>query len=157
MLDQDKIDRAGVAIDSPTRDNQRVDFNDKDWKWLYLFLLSAANANLASIASTGGGGSITPEPVIKTVENTEFTELADGSVIARKVSVYNNSANDIAVIEGDAIEPGFNGQDALTTDQGIILEAGDYFESPVAHIAGVFARCRDGQTAKVTVTEYAPV
>lgn len=136
----------------------RLDLSNRKYELLVL-------AGLSGIASSAGAGVATsdgavPVSIIANVGDDPDIEIVPASAVARKVSVYNNGPDDLIISEGG--RPGFQGQvdtNPWTTgnfagDFGIVLAAGDYFESPVAHKGAVYGRCRTGEGTVTSATQY---
>lgn len=126
----------------------RLDLSKYKYEHLVLQALSGIAEGVS--ANTAGGSGV---PVVGAVDVTDAgVEAVSSSTTARKVGIYNNGANDVIILEGSGV--GFSGQGILTDDFGIVLEQGDYWESPVAHKGEIDARTRTGETGRILVTVY---
>lgn len=138
----------------PTDKAFRADIKREQFWELFLFALNAIYnvlvSKLGDIAGGLGVGEATPSSVNVTQLATTVL-LADTKV--RRVQIINNSTtNDVIVLEGG--DPFFNGQTAEPYDWGYVLGPGDGYTSESAHKSVIKARCRTGETARITVTKY---
>ena len=148
----EKLAPLGLSFPLPADTAWQRDLTKREELLLPIFALSAIYTALSSNVA-----SQVPSPSKKPVTDA-VTLLAAASAKPRKVVVYNNGADDVIILEGGS--PGFIGQSGnlpsgnFTVDFGIVLESGDFYESPVAHTAAVNARCRAGESTSMTVTVY---
>jgi hypothetical protein len=154
----ERLESLGLSFALPDDQFWRQEMPTGKTEHLFLFTLDKIAAGVGGNVDSHADGI--PVPSLANITDVEAgVVVAAASTVHRKVSVYNNGPGDIVVMEGSK-KPGFEGQPDpngagdLTSDFGIVLEAGDGYESPVPHKGPVTCRTRDGEESSATVTHF---
>ena len=139
----DEYEDLGLPFTPPTPVQKRVDMRREETERRLLMYLGQIFEQLG-----GGAVAYTPSYLFPTATE-DVSDVAPAEAAGAVVTVFNHGPDPVLVMAGT--EPKWTGQDSATRDQGFKVEVGGIYSTQYKVNLPVKVRCRDGETAQLTV------